>query len=438
MQRLGAVAPAAGRRMGRPTIHISVGSEADIVRAVQAARAQHGRVRAVGAGGSKNSCHRAPGVALHLERYRRLISVEDNLVTVQAGMTCGELSAVLERHGFALPTMGEWKRATVAGALLTGTHGGSSRHGIMPTSVRRIRLVAGDGRVIELQKGDSWFPHAGVSLGALGVVSTVTFECVEQFRLALETKVVSFDRYLLEYEEQSRENEFYSAIWLPAADAVVTYAANRTTGPVGAARRRERFSPQTLLLTALSRYWNIKGLVNDRRFGHRTIGTSGEILTPLVIAPRLANAVWRVAKRVRAAEFAVPAQRATATMVELNALFQRHPRGLANAVGLRATAPDEFSLSPCHERECLWVDMFFHDRHELAAALRALFEGLGARCHWGKYVALPPAYLRRQYPGWDGFVAACAQLDPTGVFANEFTERCGLLAPSAIRLSDLV
>lgn len=436
MQRLGAVGPAAGRPMERPTIHISVGSEADIVRAVQAARVHGGRVRALGARGSKNDSHRTSGVALHLEQYRRLLSVEDNLVTVQAGMTCGELNAVLERHGLALPSMGEWKRATVAGALLTGTHGGSSRHGIMPTSVRRIRLVAGDGRVIDLQKGDSWFPHAGVSLGALGVVSTVTFECVEQFRLALETKVVSFDRYLLEYEEQSRENEFYSAIWLPAADAVIAYAANRTTALAGAARRRERFSPRTLLLTALSRYWNIKGLVNDRRFAQLAVGNSGEILTPLAIAPSLANAVWRVAKTVRATEFAVPAPKATATMAELNALLRRHPGNLANAIGLRTTAQDDFSLSPCYQRECLWVDVFFYDRQEFVAALSELFEGLDACCHWGKHVAFAPGYLRRQYPRWDAFVEACAQLDPTGVFANDFTERYGLLAPSAIRVRD--
>ncbi|MBI2615503.1 MAG: FAD-binding protein [Gemmatimonadetes bacterium] len=194
--------------MERPTRHVPVVSEADIVRAVEAARANQGRVRALGARGSKNGSHRTSGVALHLERYCRLLSAEDNLVTVQAGMTCGDLNAALERRGLALPTMGEWKQATVAGALLTGTHGGSSRHGILSTSLRRLRLVAGDGQARELEKGDPWFPHVGVSLGALGVVSTVTFECVEQFRLALETKVVSFERYLSEYERQNRENEF--------------------------------------------------------------------------------------------------------------------------------------------------------------------------------------------------------------------------------------
>jgi L-gulonolactone oxidase len=80
--------------------------------------------------------------------------------------------------------------------------------------------------------------------------------------------------------------------------------------------------------------------------------------------------------------------------------------------------------------------MFFYDRQEFLAGLRELFEGLGARCHWGKDVALPPTYLRRQYPGWDGFVDACARLDPTGIFANDFTEQFGLLAPTATRARD--
>ncbi|MBI2403322.1 MAG: FAD-binding protein [Gemmatimonadetes bacterium] len=419
--------------MERPTRHVPVVSEADIVRAVEAARANQGRVRALGARGSKNGSHRTSGVALHLERYCRLLSAEDNLVTVQAGMTCGDLNAALERRGLALPTMGEWKQATVAGALLTGTHGGSSRHGILSTSLRRLRLVAGDGQARELEKGDPWFPHVGVSLGALGVVSTVTFECVEQFRLALETKVVSFERYLSEYERQNRENEFYSAIWLPAADSVITYSANRTAAAGGSARRGERFSFMTLLLTALARYWNIKRLVSDGRFRRLAIGASGDILTPLAIAPGLANAVWQVARTVRATEFAVPAERATGTVMELDALLRRHPRSLANAIGLRATAPDDFSLSPCHQRECFWLDMFFYDRPPFVGPLRELFERLGARCHWGKHLALSAAHLRRQYPRWDGFVEACAQLDPAGVFANDFTERCGLVSRPAGR-----
>jgi len=421
--------PVTGSRFGgdrSEARRLAVGAEADIVQAVQQACARRGRVRAVGARGSKNGSHQTPGASLHLDRYNSLLSVSDRLVTIQAGMTCGDLNGVLERHGLALPTMGEWKHATLAGAVLTGTHGASCRHGILSTSVRAVRIVTGDGRVIQVERGDRWFPHVGVSLGLLGIVSTITFECVELFGLALEARVVPADRYLAEYRQQNQDNEFYSAVWIPAADAVITYAANRTAAPARPVRRPQRTNFSTLLLTALGRHWNTKPLVTDRCFRRRVVGTGGDILTPIALSPRLARAVRQLAKGVHEVEFAVPAHRATATVTALDALLRRHPGSLANAVGLRESAGDSFSLSPCFQRGCFWVSLFFRQGDEFVADLRELFQRLEARCHWGKHVMLPADHLRGQYPNWNAFIEARTELDPMGVFANDFAHEYGL------------
>lgn len=207
---------------------VSIQTEADIIAAVEGARARGNRVRAVGSGGSKNGSGQTDGVALLFHRYRRGLAVDGNRVTVRGGIACGELNAALARAGLALPTVGEWKHATVAGALATGVHGGSSRHGIMATSVRALRVVTGQGAVIEVDRSHERFAYLAVSLGALGIISTVTFECEPAFSLGLERRAVSLDRYLMDYARENRDNEFYSAVWFPAADAVITFAANRT------------------------------------------------------------------------------------------------------------------------------------------------------------------------------------------------------------------
>ena len=154
-----------------------VTSEEDIVAAVRAARESGLTVRGHGSLGSKNACHATAGLALRFDRYDRVVEVDGPRVVAQAGVTVAALNAVLRRHGLVLPTQGEWLGATVAGALATGVHGGSLAHGILPTSVAAIRLITADGGALDVRRGTELFDHAAVSLGVLGITSTVTFEC---------------------------------------------------------------------------------------------------------------------------------------------------------------------------------------------------------------------------------------------------------------------
>lgn len=406
--------------MEQPAAHAHIESEQDIVDAVLAARDGAAPIRAVGSRGSKNSCFRTPGVALHFERYAGVLNVEDNLVVAQAGVTVGELNRVLKRHGLALPTHGEWAGATVAGAVATGTHGGSASHGIFATSVRAMRIITADGLPVTLQRGSEHFDHAAVSLGMLGITSTITFECVDPFHLELETRVLPFERYLLEHERHNREDEFYSAIWIPTARQVITFAANRVPAPGKTARRMERFCPRTFALHALSSRMRMNACP-ERWLTTTAVNDWDHILSPIRDASRKVLFLRFLSKGWRAAEFAVPLTRMVESLVRLDRFFDCHPRALANPVGLRVTAGDTFSLSPCAGRDTFWIDLFFHDDERFASTLGDLFEELDARCHWGKHISLATTHLRRQYPRWNAFRAARAQFDPDSIFANRFT-----------------
>lgn len=49
--------------------------------------------------------------------------------------------------------------------------------------------------------------------------------------------------------------------------------------------------------------------------------------------------------------------------------------------------------------------------------------GFGGRPHWGKRHTRDAADLRGLYPRFADFLAVRDRLDPTGAFANEYTER---------------
>jgi L-gulonolactone oxidase len=401
---------------------VSVAREADIVAAVRAARAEGGTVRAVGAYGSKNTCFRTAGTLLRLDRYDRVLAVRGNRVVAQAGVTVRALNAVLDAHGLALPTHGEWAGATVAGAVATGVHGGSLVHGVFPTSVQAMRLVTADGEILDAPRGSPLFAHAGVSLGLLGVTSTITFECAEAFHLGLHTRVVSFARYLREHDAETRSHEFYSAIWIPTAGRVITSAANRVPASGRPVPRRPRYSFATLVLSALSRNLDVHAF-RESWFTETATDRWDRILSPIDTSSRKVRLVRRLTRDWREAEFAVPLERAAETLDALEGLLARHREALRIPVGLRASAADDFTLSPCQGRATFWIALFYREMPGLTAALRELFEGVRARCHWGKHVDLSPLYLRAQYSGWGAFQETRASLDPDGVFVNDFTRR---------------
>src|SRR5690606_23908365 len=96
----------------------------------------------------------------------------------------------LEARGLALPLLGGVTHQTVAGYLATGSSGGSLRWSLND-AVRSLRLVDGRGEVREIRRGDPLFAAAGVSLGLLGVVTEVTFECEPRFDVIGEERVTA-------------------------------------------------------------------------------------------------------------------------------------------------------------------------------------------------------------------------------------------------------
>lgn len=423
-------------RGGRVT-PADVRNEEEVLRAVRRARAEGGGVRAVGSGGSKSEVTSAPDLALRLDTPDRLLDVRGDLVTVPAGLTCGRLQDLLRHEGLTLPTVGEWRNATVGGALATATHGGSAHHGIMPTSIHSFRIVTGKGDIRDIGRDDPDFRHLAVSLGAFGIMSAVTLKCAEHFRLAMETDVVSLSDYVENPVFQESRSEFHSSVWVPSAGRVIRFSADRAshTGAQGRGRRRKRFGKWTAMANFLARRFGLHSAVSARLFGRSDSGDCADILSPLDVPPRVArfrNVANEVRQR-RAAELAVDAAHVGEVLTRFDRFFRTHPKPLNNPIGLRMSAADDFSLSPCHGRDTFWMDIFYDAGEPFESEMAALAQDLGARCHWGKTLALSPRVLREQYPGWDAYRAARARWDPDEVFANAFTDALGLTGPEATR-----
>jgi FAD/FMN-containing dehydrogenase len=238
-------------------------------------------------------------------------------------------------------------------------------------------------------------------------------------------RAVPFSWYARHHATEHRDHEFHAAIWIPRVDAVITFTADRVATPAHARRRRTRFSPATFLLNRLARDFGLRSFPH-RWFTATTADRCDRVLTPIRDDAGRARMFRALSPDWREAEMGVPLERAREAMEALAALIRRYPRVLANPVGLRPTAADSASLSPCYGRSTWWCALFYHRDAAFERDLCAMFERLDARSHWGKHVALRPDHLRAQYPRWDAFRRMRAVLDPDGVLANDFSRRYDL------------
>src|SRR3979411_1249202 len=108
---------------------------------------------------------------------------EAHTVTVNAGMTYGQLCPLLHNKGFALHNLASLPHISIAGAISTATHGSGEKNGNLATAVSALEIVTAAGEAVKLsrQRDGEVFRGAVVGLGALGVVTKVTLDIQPTF-----------------------------------------------------------------------------------------------------------------------------------------------------------------------------------------------------------------------------------------------------------------
>jgi len=421
--------------------HVEPANASALTAAVTEARDDAGRwVHPVGSGTSKSACFQTSGRSLGVTHFKHLERLDTHRVRVGAGVQLFDLLAFLRREGLALPTIGEWGGQTVAGAISTGSHGGSYRHGSVCSSVRAVTLI--DGRGVERTYGeaDPEFPHLLPSFGLLGVITGFELECEPAFSLVVERRATSLNAYLDALEHNPKGHEYRGSIWLPALDCVVDYTAHRGAPPslppaAAAAPRENRFHTRAMVLDWMSRKVRAgKGapspgswLAPERLFPPRTFsGHYDEMLAPI-----RGDAAQILAKRRRnrtppEAEYALPRARAAALVRELDAHMRSTGHLPDRPIGLRPGAAERGTLAATHGIDSVWVSLFIYPENPLMRFLPDLLVRHGARPHWGKCLFTDTAHLPALYPGWDDFCRLRETLDPEGRFLNAFSARLGI------------
>jgi L-gulonolactone oxidase len=405
-------------------------SELEVAEAVRRAGAAGQTVKAVGSGHSFTGAACTEGRLVRLDRLDRIVAIdaEAGTATVEAGIPLWRLNDELAQRGLALRNLGDIDRQTISGAIATATHGTGATLGGLATFVRGIEMVAADGELVRCSADEEpeIFHCARVGLGALGVVTKVTLQCVPAFRLHAVEQPAALSDVLADLDDLVTRNEHFEFYWLPHTERCSTKENNRTTEPV---RRKDKLHT-----------WRDEIVLPNAVFGAVCwIGRAAPSWIP-GMAVRLADTFGRLELVDRSdrifcsprlvhfveMEYGIPREHAAEAVLAVRNLIDERGFRISFPIEVRFVAPDDIPLSTAFGRETCYIAVHVHAGAEYEPYFRgveAIMDRFGGRPHWGKLHFQNAATLAPRYPEFDRFRAVRDRLDPDRRFRNDYLDR---------------
>lgn len=379
-------------------------------------------VRALGTRHSFNGIADTSGTLVSLEHLDRVTSLDRaaGTVTIEGGVRYGELAQYLQREGLALHNMASLPHISVAGACATATHGSGESHGNLATAVRAMDIVGADGERVVVARdthGDE-FDGMVVSLGALGVITSLTLAVVPTFtvqqdvyeNLTLATVEESFDAIQSSAYSVSLFTDWtgdrFTQLWLKRR-VPLGVAMHSPESFFGAARATANLHPIAgISAESCTAQKSVAGPWCDRlpHFRVEFTPSSGDELQ---------------------SEYFVPRGHGVAAIKAIMALRDLvSPLLLVTEV--RTIAADALWMSPCYHTDCVALHFTWKQDWPAVRALlprvEAALEPFSARPHWGKLFTMPAARVESLFERLADFRQLLEIHDPRGKFRNAFVD----------------
>lgn len=418
----------AGTVTARPARVRMPGSAAEVAAEVTKAAADGLPIRMTGSGHSFTPTASTDGVLLNPAGMTAVRSIDAaaGLITAEAGCPLSTLNSALYACGLSLTNMGDIQVQTVAGATQTGTHGTGRQSGSMAAQVAALELVLADGSTTTCSATNpqpDLFNAARVGLGALGIVTAVTFKVEPLFLLTAREEPMRWAEVMSRLPELTSENEHFEFFWFPHSEGCLTKRNNRSSGPASPLPGWRHWLDDEFLSNSV--------FGATCRLGHLA---PGSITTVNALASRALSArsytdapykVFTSPRRVRFTEqeYAIPREHLAEALGEIRALFDRKDWRISFPIEVRVTPADELWLSTASGRASAYIA--FHVYHaspheDYFRETEAIMTAVGGRPHWGKMHTRDAGYLSGVYPRFDDFVALRDKLDPDRRFGNAY------------------
>jgi alditol oxidase len=358
---------------------------------------------------------------LSLKPMRNIdLDAKSHTVTVEAGVTYGQLGPYLDSKGFALHNLASLPHISVVGACNTATHGSGEKNGNLASVVAGLEMLTPAGEMVKLtRKADGEAFHAAVvGLGALGVVTRITLDVQPTYQVR---QYVYQDLPLAQMK-----NHFDQIQSSGYSVSLFTDWQNQRINELWIKSRTGKGKP----FAAPSEFFGAKLATHNL---HPIAALSAENCTEQMGVPgpwydRLPH--FRMgftpsAGKELQSEYLLPRRNAIDAILAVERLRDEvSPHLLISEI--RTIDADDLWLSTCYRQPS--VAIHFTWKQDWPAVKRLLpviekeLSPFKPRPHWGKLFTISRSDLRSRYEKFDDFVKLASQYDPKGKLRNAFLD----------------
>ncbi|HEX7626140.1 MAG TPA: D-arabinono-1,4-lactone oxidase [Gaiellaceae bacterium] len=388
-----------GNQSCLPAEHAAPASEDELAVLVAGAARRGLPVRVAGAGHSFTPVVTTDGLLLDVRSLPgiRSIDPERRRVVVGPATTIGDFGEPLWAAGLSLVNQGDIVAQQIAGAVSTATHGSGLWLGCFSAGVRRLRLVTGNGEVVEVGESEPELLHAAqVAVGMLGVITELELEVAPAYRLRERIEHWSWDEAWGRFDELAQAHRHYSFFWMPSEGSAELY---------GLATPGESLTDRCHVKI----YDEVDDSVPDSDEPHRRVGPA-YVIYPMVYEPNFHEL-----------EYFVPYEVGRDALAAMRELMLRSLPASIFPMEVRTVGRDDAYLSHSFERDTVVISVSGTPGTDYWPYLREVDRLLGefdARVHWGKLHFLTREQLLERYPRANDFIETRRRLDPDGTFLN--------------------
>ncbi len=401
----------------------------DVVTAVRAARERGTTVKMAGTGHSFTGIAAPEHTLLLPGELTGIVQVDREAMTVtaRAGTPLHVLNDELDRLGLSMHNLGDIAEQTVAGAVSTGTHGSGGRVASLAAQLAGFEVVTGTGEVLRASATENadLFDVGRVGLGALGVLTSVTFHVEPQFVLRAHERPVTWDEGIGSLLDLAEEHDHVDAYWFPHTDRMQVKTNDRVEVAEPLPRWR-RFVDDDLLANRTFDLLNRVG-----RAVPRSVPAINQVSARALAERSYADVAHRVLttpRRVvfKETEYAVPRAAGLEALREARRAIEASDWRISFPVEIRLVPADDIPLSTGSGRDSVYLAFHTYVGVEHGPYFREVERIMRAhdgRPHWGKVHTLTAAELAPAYPRFGEFLAMRDRIDPERVFANAYLRR---------------
>ena len=404
-------------------------SEQAIVEILHQAAAEGKTVRVVGEGHSFSPLVQTNDCMVSITKLRGLISVDQaaRTATVWAGTPLKVANEALYKEGLAMINLGDIDVQSLAGATATGTHGTGMTFGNLSSEVIAFTLITADGTILDCSptQNREVFEAGRISLGALGIITKMTFNVVPAYKLEYTSAPGDFEETMQQLDELIAQNRNFEYYHFPYAETLQLKISNVTEAPVKHNRLAAYLNDVLIENSVLQLICKFAKVFPK---SHKLISRGMARVVPKGTIVNWSHKVYATVRQVRfkEMEYGIPLADFDACIRQIRAKMEERNYPIFFPLECRFVKGDDCWLSPSYGRDSAYIAVHvpFDGPHETYfEEIEQILMSYQGRPHWGKMHTRTAENLAPAYERWEDFLALRDRLDPEGLFLNDYLRR---------------